>query len=253
MSVSPMNKNILSAALLSFIISFDASATTWGEPTPIPDPIKQGTVCKVSEPMSSGSYIYQWPSKYDQVFWPFTDPAGIWFCPESGFAAFIGDFELTAQERAALVADFAMHDKLGARKTTLRDKLERLQKSYAVRSKGTQTDIHVLRVLAYYYESDLGDYAKATALRRQALESIETALRTQLDEAVRLEYLLVSAFYYREFDEPTRSSASLTALQSALKSSKDEKLRDFVDYLTELSKDVSLIEPGGPLVPKVPE
>ncbi len=247
-----MNKTVLSVVVLSFVVSFESSATTWGEPTPIPDPIKQGAVCKVSEPMSSGSYIYEWPSKYDQVFWPFTDPQGIWFCPESGFAAFIGDFELTPQERAAIAADFAMHDRRSTKKPTLRDKLDRLQKSYAVRSKGSQTDIRVLRVLAYYYETEFGDHARAAELRQQALELIEAALRTQLAEGERLEYLLVSAFYYREFDEPTRSSAALTALQSALESSKDEKLRGFVDYLSDLSKDVSLIEPGGPLIPKAP-
>jgi hypothetical protein len=87
-----MKNTFLRAALFWFLLSLEASATTWGEPQSVPDPLRQDAICKVAEPMSYGSYIYQWPSKYDQVFWPLTVPNGIWFCPESGFAAFIGEF-----------------------------------------------------------------------------------------------------------------------------------------------------------------
>jgi hypothetical protein len=43
--------------------------------------------------MSSGSYVYQWPGKSDQVFWPYIDDKWLWFNSESGFIAFGGDFE----------------------------------------------------------------------------------------------------------------------------------------------------------------
>jgi hypothetical protein len=48
-----------------------ASATTWGKST-VKDPVS-GDGVEVQEPMSSGSYIYEWPGKEDQVFWPATD------------------------------------------------------------------------------------------------------------------------------------------------------------------------------------
>jgi hypothetical protein len=81
---------ILLYILLVFPIS--TQATTWGE-TEVDDPILDGEKCSVHEPASWGGYIYRWPSKYDQVFWPLTDIHGIWFCENSGFTAFIGDFD----------------------------------------------------------------------------------------------------------------------------------------------------------------
>src|SRR5262245_37271311 len=91
-------------AAICLLATSSALATTWTEPTPHPDPVRDGATCQGAEPMSYGSYIYQWPSKYDQVFWPLTDSHSIWFCRESGFAAFVGDFELGADERAALAS-----------------------------------------------------------------------------------------------------------------------------------------------------
>jgi hypothetical protein len=42
---------------LSFTVT--GHATTWTEPQPVPDPVRQGARCYVSKPMSYGSYIYQ--------------------------------------------------------------------------------------------------------------------------------------------------------------------------------------------------
>lgn len=226
-----------------------AHATTWTEPQPVPDPVRQGAKCQVSQPMSYGSYIYQWPSKYDQVFWPLTDPNGIWFCHESGFTAFIDDFELKSDERAALASELAaFYQPLD--KPTLRDKLVLLQKSYAARKADASTQIRLLRVLAYYYETEFQDYAGASALRHQALEMIETALSQKLPDSERLEYLFVSSIYYREFDDLEKSKVTVQALEQALKANKDEKLQGFVEYLSELKGDIDKIVPGGPLIPE---
>lgn len=221
-------------------------ATTWGEPKPVPDPVRQRAKCHVSRPMSYGSYIYQWPSKYDQVFWPLTDPNGIWFCPESGFTAFIGDFELTDDERTAVAATLASYKPI--KHPSLREKLVLLQKCYGARRMDARMKIRLPRVLAYYYETELRDFDGARAFRRQALEMIEAAL-PELPEADRLEYLFVSAVYYREFGDLEKSKATVSALEHALEASKDEKLKDFVEYLTELKKDIDHIVPGGPLIP----
>jgi hypothetical protein len=244
------NMNSASVCCLVLGITFTAAAhaTTWGEPEPVPDPLRQDAKCYVSQPMSSGSYIYQWPSKYDQVFWPLTDPQGIWFCRDSGFTAFIGDFELTANERAALTAELATSYE-PIEKPSLRDKLVLLQKCYTARSLDAKMKIRVARVLAYYHEVEFGDFAGAGIFRRQALEMIEAALPTQLPEGERLEYLFVASIYYREFGDLERSKATLGLLEQALMQSKDEKLKGFVQYLTELKQDIDKVVPGGPLIP----
>ena len=240
-----------SVCCLVLALAFTAAghATTWSEPEPVPDPVRPGAKCYVSQPMSYGSYIYQWPSKYDQVFWPLTDPKGIWFCRQSGFTAFIDDFELTTNERATLAAELAVSYEPLKTDPTLSDKLVLLQKSYAARSLDARMKIQLLRVLAYYYETELGDYDRASALRQEALELIETALPTKLPEGDRLEYLFVSAAYYRELGDFEKSKTAVSYLQQALTQSKDEKLKGFVEYLTDLKKDIAKIVPGGPLIP----
>jgi tetratricopeptide (TPR) repeat protein len=242
-----------SACCLVFALTLTANshATTWGEPQPVPDPVRQGAKCYVSEPASYGSYIYQWPSKYDQVFWPLIDEHGLWFCRDSGFTAFIGDFKVTADERAALTNALASYEPI--KEPSLNDKLQLLQKSYDARSVDARMKIRLLRVLAYYYEADLKDFDGARSFRREALEMIEAALQTVLPEGERLEYLFVSAIYYRELGDKQRSQTALQSLDEALQQSTDEKLAGYVGYLTELKKDLDKIVPGGPLIPLDPE
>jgi hypothetical protein len=240
---------IASAFCLVLVLTFTATtgrATTWAEPEPVPDPVRPQAKCHVSQPMSSGSYIYQWPSKYDQVFWPLTDPNGIWFCQESGFTAFIDDFKLTAGERAAVAAELASYKPI--ERPTLREKLVLLQKSYGARSMDARTKLRLWRVLAYYHETELRDLDGAAVFRRQALEMIEAALRTDLPEGDRLEYLFVSAAYSRELGDLEKSKAGVRSLEEALKGSKDKKLEGFVEYLSELKNDIDRIVPGGPLI-----
>jgi hypothetical protein len=246
------NENMKSASVYWLVFGWTLSAashaTTWAEPKPVPDPVRNGAKCHVSQPMSSGSYIYQWPSKYDQVFWPLTDPNGIWFCQESGFTAFIDDFELTDAERAAVAAELASYKTI--KRPSLRQKLMLLQKSYAARKLDARMKTRLPRVLAYYYETELGDFDGARAFRRQALEMIEATLPTELPEADRLEYLFVSAVYSREFGDLEKSRTTVSTLEQALEGSKDEKLKGFVEYLTELKDDIDKIVPGGPLIPE---
>ena len=82
--------------------------------------------------------------------------------------------------------------------------LKLLQKSYDARSADARAKIRLLRVLAYYYEADLKDFDGARSFRREALEMIEAALQTVLPEGDRLEYLFVSAIYYRELGDQQR-------------------------------------------------
>jgi len=206
--------------VLALTLTGTGQATTWGAPQPVPDPVRQGAKCYVAEPASSGSYIYQWPSKYDQVFWPLIDA-------------------------------LASYEPI--EKPSLNDELQLLQKSYDARSVDARTKIQLLRVLAYYYEADLKDFDGARTFRREALEMIEAALQTVLPEGDRLEYLFVSAIYYRELGDKERSQSALQSLDESLQQSKDEKLAGYVSYLNELKKDLDKIVPGGPLIPLDPE
>lgn len=186
--------------LLPLLVAGAAHATTWSDAELVDDPVLVGAQCPVQSPASSGSYIYQWPSKYDQVFWPRIDEHGIWFCPKSGFTAFIGDFELTPNEKAAVRTELATFYK-PIKKASLSDKLVLLEKNYAARNQNARDKISLLRVLAYYHETDLKDFDGAAAFRRKALEMIETALSGEsLPAGDRMEYLFVAAELSKEID-----------------------------------------------------
>ena len=48
---------------------------------------------------SYGSYIYQWPSKYQLVFWPYTEAAAWYSCRKCRLTVFMGDFEKIPPEK----------------------------------------------------------------------------------------------------------------------------------------------------------
>ena len=242
-----MNARIM---VLSGLLGFAAmaSATTWVE-TKIVDPIN-GKTCVVPTPGSSGSYIYHWPDKYDQVFWPFTERNGIWVCRPSGFVAFIGDIELSAAEKAAIGAFL---DNAGPLPKTagLEVLLPRLEAIYALRKSEPDAKTRILRALANQYQSS-GKQAKANELRAQAAAIMEARLAdVTLDPALRLQYLFVTANYARELGRDVESDAKLETLTLLLADAAgDEKVEGYAQYLRDLIPSARKITPGGVLAPE---
>jgi hypothetical protein len=234
-------------ALAAIIASFgvlQAHATTWF-PKTVPDPFAAGKECKVAEWGSYGGYIYSWPSKYDQVFWPYTDDAGIWYCESSGFAAFVHDFDkLKEGERAAIAAFLKEHPGAVAPGA---DRLKRIEALYALREEDAQFRVFLLRLLAYKYE-DLGDLDAAKAYRTRAFAAMQDALAAGVDEKTRLEYLYVCANYARKLGQPGKSDEYLEQLHAAASKAQPES-RSYADYLEKLAVETPNIGPDGKLAP----
>ena len=124
---------------------FAATAITLSE-SEVEDPIAPGQTCRVQQPMSFGGYVYTWPSRFDFVFWPISDPVGVWHCERSGFTALIDDFDgLSRAEITAIQAHLATHY------NGVSDPLTRLwllEEIYRLRNKDPAFDNRLLRVLA---------------------------------------------------------------------------------------------------------
>lgn len=242
-----MNTRIV---MLSGLLAFSAVAfaTTWVETT-IVDPIS-GKKCVVPTPGSSGSYIYQWPEKYDQVFWPFTERNGIWSCRPSGFVAFIGDVELAAGEQAAIGTYLKQAGPLP--ETAGPDALlPRMEGIYALRKREPDAKTRILRSLAYQYQS-IGKQAKANELRTQAAAIMEARLADEtLEPTLRLQYLFVTANYAREWGRSAESDNKLERLGVLLADAAgQEELKGYAQYLQELIPSARNIAPGGVLAPE---
>jgi hypothetical protein len=236
---------ILAATML---YALPAQATTWVADT-VQDPVS-GKPCSVNTPGSFGGYVYQWPEKYDQVFWPLTDPMGIWVCTASGFATFIGDVDLGDGEKRAIAAFLEEAPGL-TEKAPLAAKLERLEAIYALRELAPDVRARIQRALAYQYQAD-GQQAKADALRAQAHALMASRLQDPaLPLDLRLQYLFVSANYARERGEAAEADRRLDALATRLaEAAKDEKLKDYAEYLGALVAPSRNIVPGGVLAPQ---
>lgn len=243
-----MNKIV---AVFVIVLSVqNVSATTWGE-SEVPDPILTSKKCNVHSPMSYGGYIYQWPSKYDQIFWPYTDQNGIWFCEHSGFISFMSDFDKISKSEKKSIAKYLKQSFKG--KKDIKSKLELLEKIYQLRNKDEEFKNRLTRTLAYWYEQ-LKNIEKANSYRKTALTEIEQYLKQDISEARKFEYLYLAANYHRQFGNPESSDKYLKLLRTKIsKQEKDNKLKDFADYLLKLSEDTQYITPDGVLMPKIPK
>ena len=225
--------------------TFPSLATTWAH-SEVEDPIAPGKTCQVQKPKSWGSYIYDWPSKYDLVFWPLNDPAALWHCEHSGFTALIGDFEDLSKPEIALIRNYLAknydaNDDLETRLTLLED-------IYRLRHKDAHFRNRLLRVLIQLYLVT-GSLETANGYRHEAFEQLKTFLEDDLSVSARLEYLYLAANYARQFGDSPASDRYLAQLEDAINGITDPELSAQIKFLAELAKETRLIEPGGRLVP----
>jgi hypothetical protein len=224
-----------------------AAATTWSDTT-VADPVDDKP-CKAQTPASMGSYVYDWPEKYDQVFFPVTASAGIWSC-DSGFVAFIGDISLSAAEEQRIAAYLA---ELPASERIPKDiaaKLHRAEALYALRELPPERSALIHRVMAYDFESMAGDTDRAAAHRKAALEIMLGRLADEsLAPALRMEYVFVSANYARESGDTGRADRLLVQLEALIAASAGTPTEDYAHYLGTLLPSARDIAPGGRLAP----
>lgn len=216
----------------------------------VDDPILDGEKCLVHVVDSFGSYVYSLPSKYDLVFWPFTDENGIWFCEKSGFTAIIDDFAKLSPAEKKKIKEFLLANP--PQNLAIRDKLELLENVYALRETEAAFDNRLHRILARWYQN-LGDLDKANGYRKKVLADIEVFLDGELSELQRLNYLYIAANYTKQFGNEKASQNYLTELGLTLGSLKSQEAKNFADYLKELAKDTQFIQVGGVLDPVLPK
>lgn len=225
------------------------SATTWFE-SKVDDPIRKGKKCKVSEPGSYGGYIYQWPSKYDQVFWPYTDGHGIWFCKKSGFVSFMPDFGEVSDNEVALIKKYLKKNKL--KKPTKRQLVEALEELNELREFTPEYRNMLTRVYARWYQ-EFGELEEASKYRKKAYEDIKIFLKSEISQDKKLEYLYLAANYSRYFNELKESEMYIEQLKSEISRIDDPELSGYGEYLSELLINTKYIVPGGKFEPTLPK
>ncbi len=202
------------------------------------------------EPLSYGGYIYQWPSKYDQVFWPYTDAQGIWFCESSGYLSFMSDFENLSEVEIEKVKQYLSVNRL--KHPSTRQMVEMLESINALRSFTPEYRNSLTRVYARWHQ-EFGDLDKSRKYRKAAYDQIQEFLKQDLSQDKKIEYLYLAANYSRHFDGVEKSDEYIQKFNLEVNKIDDPELSGYVKYLSQLIKDTQYIGLGGEFEPAFPE
>jgi uncharacterized protein (DUF2225 family) len=176
---------VLSAAL--------AAATTWA-PVEKKCPVC-GTTDTYQEIASYGTYIYQWPSKYQMIFWPATEGDYVYVCRHCWYAAFMGDFERLPADKVEAVKTILAGNVVDANYQSYAEvppsvKFPLAVKVYEILGRDDGFWCLFYRIEGYQLSAE-GKKEEATAARKLALERAQALLAAEKDPGNRKETLVI--------------------------------------------------------------
>ena len=210
---------------------------------------------------SYGSYIYQWPSKFQMIFWPSTDPHDLFLCKKCHFAAFSHDWQKPPEEKleatrkllsgiaapAIPEPEFAAGDnddeKIWKRmvytKVPMAQRLEIAEKVYELWGGDDDFWCHFYRVKGYHLQKEKRP-AEADAARQKALELALKMLTLEKNQGRRKKLLVITAAMRHYLRDDPGALADLNTAQKL--TFKEPRLEDAqnqnVDaYLSSLIKE----------------
>lgn len=241
-------KSSLLAAGLLCLASASARATTWTETT-LTDPLT-GEKVPAREIASFGGYIYDWPSKYDLVFWPMTDESFICFNPKSGYAAFNDEFERLSPEEVEKLRGWLAKNYDPARgPRTHIEKLEWLERLYEQRQMPPTFWRRFYCLMAYMLRED---EQRGLAYVRKALPLLEAELRENPSGLARIEVLYLLGEYYRRVGETDKARDYFRQVRGAQYVDPDGKTRTGHPYFLGLVRDREKLLPASAAAPSPP-
>ncbi len=232
--------------ILIFLFSANfAEAITW-VPVKKKDPFTDDEVT-VYQSMSFGSYIYKSPSKFDLIFWPWTDEEWIWLCPKSGYASFAIDFDkLTNQEKEQLEKWLKEnYDPLNPPKTH-EEKLFWLEKVYAQRNVSEEFWLIFYRLMAFICHYD---QQKSLEYVKKALPLLEKKLKEPIEGIRRIEVLYLLGEYNRRIGQEEKAVKYFNQVKKEKYKDKDGTEKIGHPYFLELVSDREKLFKSKPPIP----
>lgn len=248
-----MSKSLLRAALACALVlacAQQAAAITWFE---------QEVACPVCQtknvflvPGSWGSYVYQYPSKFELIFWPHTDHPSYHSCQKCKLTAFMGDFEKVPKEKHAEIrkrlAAFRLEPRKGGESLTkyykgavyldipVTDRLLAAQQVYEILGRDDEFWCHFQRVLGHHY-ADEKRPAEAGEARRRALRLAEKMLADEARAGERKEFLYIAGamrHFLRDDAAALRDLREAEGLKYRHKDWKPEESENYDRFLSDL-------------------
>ncbi len=240
--VRAIKKAVVLGAALGAMAAAVAVATTWA-PEDVACPLC-GTTNEFQGVMSYGTYIYNWPSKFELIFWPDTESEVLYSCRNCKYTSFMYDFDdppaekLDALREAAAEADFGG----GANYYTdipMTARLAAAEKIYRVLERSDDFWCRFYRIVGYHAAAE-GLAEDAANARGEALAIAETLMQDETRAGERKEFLLITgAMRHLRGDEPGaradfEAALALTYENAALETENNE---GYDAYLTALLEE----------------
>jgi hypothetical protein len=214
-------------------------------------------------PGSWGSYIYNYPSKYQLIFWPYTDSPSWYSCKKCRLTAFMGDFENAPKEKVADLRKALESVTLPPQKTLsakeslehppylelpLADRLVVAEKVYqALGITNVEFWAQFYRVLGYHLEKEK-KLPQAAEARRKALKIVESWLTDQSKADQRKESLYICGAMRHFLDEDAEALKLFTEAEKLKYSKaelKSEQNENYDNYLSTLIKEyIEMLKKG---------
>jgi len=245
-------KTRLALCLLAAALAYGATARAGAATTWFPQEFTC-PVCKTKNKFlvvgSYGSYIYQWPSKFELIFWPLTDSPTVYSCKQCHVSTFMWDFEGLPKEKheelrkrlapfkfdygAARVGNDVEAEYLRIPST---ERLLAAEQTYQVLGRDDEFWCRFYRALGHHYEGGKKQ-AQADEARRKALNIAERMLADKAREGERKELLFITGAM-RHFlkDDPgaLKDFREAEGLKYVSKELGPEKSKNYDEYLSDL-------------------
>lgn len=205
---------------------------------------------------SWGSYVYQYPSKFQLVFWPHTWSATIYNCKKCRLSLYMWDFKEFPKDKIEstkkLLEDVKFTREYKAyTDIPVSEKLQVAEKIYQLQKRDDEFWSQFYRVLGYHYAQEKRP-EQAKQARLHALEITQRMLADSSNEGRKKELLFLAAsMHHFTGDDPTalqelKSASAVTYLDP--EADKDRS-KNYDAYLSALIREfIPAIEQN-----KVPE
>jgi hypothetical protein len=184
---------------------------------------------------SYGDYIYDWPSKYDLVFWPLTSENWICLNLKNGYAAFNSDFEkVSNEEKKTLKRWLGQNYKPSQAPKSHAEQLGWLEKVYRQRKTNVDFWSTFYRLMAYVHRND---QKQSMEYVKKALPLLEAQLKANPGAIARINILFMLGEYNRRTGEAKKAKEYFTQVKTAKYKDKDGQERTGHPYFVKLVQD----------------
>jgi len=186
--------------------------------------------------MSYGGYIYNWPSKYDAVFWPLTDSEFIRFNTMSGYIAFGSDFEDINENEKRLLIEF-LKQNYNPDKPPIShiDKLTWLFEVYEVRGTDDEFKIRYYCLMSYLTRTN---YNESSGYRKKALSLIDKYLISGKPSFYKAHLYVVAGFYSLLLENGSEEKYWEKLTDSEFGIEDTEELKKSREYIDNMLKEI---------------